>query len=71
MDKNRLMWADVVKGLLMILVILGHSIQCVLGEGCFDDHVWNMIYSFHMPAFMAVSGYFMYKPHTQAGGAIW
>jgi len=49
----------------MVLVIIGHAIQCVLGDGCFDNHIWNMIYSFHMPAFMAVSGWFAYRQSTK------
>lgn len=51
--KQRLIWADSLKGWLMILVILGHAIQTIMLEDCNNDHVWNIIYSFHMPAFMA------------------
>ena len=64
MKKKRIVWADSLKGLLMVLVILGHAIQTVLAEGCFNDHVFNLIYSFHMPAFMAVSVYFAYKSNN-------
>lgn len=60
MEKQRLVWADVLKGILIILVVLGHAIQNTLGDKCFDDHLWNIIYSFHMPAFIAVSGFFAY-----------
>lgn len=68
MDKvSRLLWADSLKGLLMILVILGHAIQGYMPEACFHNHVWNLIYSFHMPAFMAVSGYFAYRVHRVWG----
>lgn len=58
MKKERLVWADALKGWLIILVIIGHSIQTVLGADCNNSHAWNLIYSFHMPAFMAISGYF-------------
>lgn len=61
MAKERLVWADSLKGWLMILVIIGHAIQSLLSDGCNDNHVWNLIYSFHMPAFMAVSGWLAYK----------
>ena len=37
----------------MILVVFGHAMQAVMPDGCFHNHLWNMIYSFHMPAFMA------------------
>ena len=58
MMKQKLVWADSLKGLLMILVVMGHSIQYTLsGDECESNHIWNYIYSFHMPAFMAVSGY--------------
>lgn len=72
MSKQRLIWADSLKGWLMILVILGHAIQIVMGKGCGESHLWNFIYSFHMPAFMAVSGWLAYKgaatANTNGGG---
>ncbi len=55
-----MIWADSLKGWLMILVIIGHAIQTVVGGECNENHLWNIIYSFHMPAFMAVSGWFAY-----------
>lgn len=58
---KRLLWADSLKGLLIVLVVLGHAIQETLKAGCFENHVWNYIYSFHMPAFMAVSGFLNYR----------
>lgn len=61
MTKQRLIWADSLKGWLMLLVILGHAIQCTLGVDCEGNHLWNIIYSFHMPAFMAVSGWLAYR----------
>lgn len=61
MEKNRIIWADSLKGLLIILVVLGHAIQIVFAKECFNDHMFNLIYSFHMPAFMAISGYFAFR----------
>lgn len=58
---TRYLWADTLKGLLIILVILGHSIQSVICDDCHSSHFWNLIYSFHMPAFMAVSGWLAYR----------
>lgn len=63
---KRILWADRLKGLLIVLVVLGHAIQQVLGSGCFSNHLWNIIYSFHMPTFMAVSGYLNY--HVPVNG---
>ena len=70
MEKERLIWADSLKGLLIILVILGHAIQSTLGNECFNNHLWNLIYSFHMPAFMAVSGWFAFRPIPNRGGYV-
>lgn len=54
---SRMIWVDRLKGCLIILVVLGHAIQVAYGRACEDNHLWSMIYSFHMPAFVAVSGY--------------
>ena len=43
-DKKRLIWIDSLKGWLMILVVLGHAIQSSLGDACFQNHLWNIIY---------------------------
>lgn len=69
---NRLLWADALKGWLITFVVLGHAILDVYGDVCFDGKIrlFNIIYSFHMPAFMAVSGYFMRKPISNGGGII-
>ena len=65
MKSTRLRWADSLKGILIVLVILGHSIQSTLLDNCASDHLWNIIYSFHMPAFMAISGFLAYRPNTR------
>lgn len=44
---------DIVKGMLIILVVIGHVIPGTLRESLAR---W-LIYSFHMPLFMGVSGY--------------
>lgn len=70
-DQNeRLIWADSLKGLLIIFVIIGHAIQVVLNDAYFNNHVFNIIYSFHMPAFMAVSGWFAYKSDKNMGRGV-
>ena len=65
MVKARLIWVDSLKGWLMLLVILGHAIQSALSKDCYDNHLWNLIYSFHMPAFMAVSGWLAYRANSK------
>lgn len=60
-SKNRICGIDVLKGGLIILVVIGHAIQYSLPEGaCYNCLLWNLIYSFHMPAFMAISGFLCY-----------
>lgn len=66
-NTNRLVWADSLKGWLIVLVVLGHAIQNVLGAHCESSRLWNMIYSFHMPAFMAVSGYLGFNSINRKG----
>lgn len=54
MEIQRLVWADSLRGILIMLVVLGHAIDFSVGS---NGHLWNYISSFHVPAFMAVSGY--------------
>ena len=65
---KRLVWADSLKGVLIVLVVLGHAIQNTIGSQCQTNHLWNIIYSFHMPAFMAISGYLAYRTNSIIGG---
>lgn len=48
---------DNLKGILIIMVVLGHLTELLLksGEG---GIVYRLIYAFHMPAFIFISGYF-------------
>ncbi|AAB91652.1 nodulation protein NolL; involved in acetylation of Nodulation factor (plasmid) [Sinorhizobium fredii NGR234] len=57
---NRDITFDFVKGILIILVVLGHLLQLVIYRN--TDNFWlspyfKAIYMFHMPLFMAISGY--------------
>lgn len=50
---------DFVKGLLIIFVVLGHSIQLLTDTGGWSDNfLFQIIYTFHMPLFIFISGYF-------------
>ena len=57
---------DILKGILVLLVVWGHAIQFGFGFEyvekyyCFDDNIYKLIYSFHMPLFMAISGYLFF-----------
>lgn len=69
MARERLIWLDTLKGCLILVVIFGHAIQYSLSKGsCESNYLWNLIYSFHMPAFMAASGFVNYRPDIIGGG---
>lgn len=57
---------DIIKGAAILLVLAGHAIQFGSGMHCyiysdfFLDPVYRVIYSFHMPLFMLISGYLFY-----------
>lgn len=61
LNRNELL--DIIKGIAIILVVFGHCIQYGSGSEYlqrlvfFDNTVFKVIYSFHMPLFMLVSGY--------------
>ena len=45
--KNRISWCDIYKGIVIILVVVGHA------TGKFNQY----IYQFHMAAFFLILGY--------------
>lgn len=57
---NRILWIDILKFTAIILVIWGHIIQYGY-EDYLDNSVHQIIYSFHMPLFMMLSGFFGYS----------
>lgn len=56
-------YIDFVKSVAIILVVIGHCIQCGSGslyfeeQLYFDNILFRVIYSFHMPLFMLLSGF--------------
>mgnify|MGYP000174688508 FL=1 len=60
MSEKRLVYLDALKGILIMLVILGHVIQSSISD--YQHNVlFRLIYSFHMPLFFLISGYLTYK----------
>lgn len=58
MKNNRIQYIDFVKGIAILLVILGH----VMNHGkdnSINQLIYSSIYSFHMPLFFIISGYFL------------
>lgn len=70
--KERELLPDILRGFAIILVILGHCIQ--EGSGIefkqnamyFSNEWYQFIYSFHMPLFMMISGYFAWDSMERA-----
>lgn len=52
-----LFW-DTLKFVLILLVVLGHTIESYVADGSFLRALYNFIYMFHMPLFIFVSGRF-------------
>jgi fucose 4-O-acetylase-like acetyltransferase len=51
---------DLCKGVLIVLVVFGHALQFVVydrSELIFSDPIFKAVYMFHMPMFMAISGF--------------
>lgn len=48
---------DNLKGILMVLVVFGHFLELIMDQG-WTKYVYELIYSFHMPFFVFISGYF-------------
>lgn len=58
MANGRLLYIDNLKAFAITLVVLGHIVQFSYCPDTFDEnHLFRYIYSFHMPLFMALSGF--------------
>jgi fucose 4-O-acetylase-like acetyltransferase len=57
--RQRLTYIDHLKGISILLVVVGHFIQYNTSDSK-DSGLFNFIYSFHMPLFMFISGYIGY-----------
>ncbi|MDR1420720.1 MAG: acyltransferase family protein [Treponema sp.] len=62
-------YLDNVKGVLIFLVVLGHTIEKYRYGSPFIYYLWIFIYIFHMPLFVFVTGYFRKDAGKAAGGA--
>lgn len=69
--KTRDSYVDIIKGLAISLVLLGHAIQCGSGSAFYqgalfyEEPIVRVIYSVHMPLFMLVSGYLFFWSHSR------
>ncbi|KAA1042621.1 acyltransferase family protein [Macrococcus equipercicus] len=58
MAKTRDHYFDNARFLLIVLVVFGHLLRSFVTENHFLQALYMFIYSFHMPAFVLISGYF-------------
>lgn len=56
---KRIYYWDNIKGFLIITVVVGHLIELYMNNFSIANNIWAVIYAFHMPAFIFISGYFM------------
>jgi len=62
MEKERDYLFDNIKGLLILLVVFGHMIESFAFKKSTSINVmYYAIYTFHMPIFIFISGYFSKK----------
>lgn len=59
MKPHRIAYLDLVKLFTIYLVILGHVIGMMVNGYAVGEKLYSFIYSFHMPLFMLLSGYFV------------
>ena len=64
MNQSRLIHYDLLKLLAIFLVIWGHCIQYFLSTYECNDSIYLIIYSFHMPLFMMISGFFSWSSYN-------
>ena len=62
---------DSIKGLLIILVIMGHCITTMNNINVVNHAVMGLIYIFHMPLFILISGYLTKNPQQQKASNMW
>lgn len=57
---NRILSFDLLKGISMYLVIFTHCLQYIAAQ-TFENTLFQVVYVFHMPLFIIVSGYLFRK----------
>lgn len=71
MQKQREYLYDNVRVVLIFLVIVGHCME-LFGGSVWSGRIYRIIYSFHMPAFIFLTGYFAkFHPRKIVLGQIW
>lgn len=56
--KKRDLLFDNIRGILIFLVVLGHSLEYFRLDNIVGEYIYVFIYQFHMPVFVFISGFF-------------
>ena len=73
-DRQRIEYIDALKGFAILCVVLGHIADGYIGVGAYYEvsellyNIRNLVYAFHMPLFMMLSGYIYYTAYFSNGG---
>lgn len=67
--KQRSAYWDNIKGILMILTVFAHILLDIKGSGA-TRHLTNYIYTFHMPVFVFISGYFGKSENSRSSRSV-
>lgn len=59
-DYNRVLYFDAIKLFAIVIVLYGHCVQHLISNGE-TTPIYIFIYSFHMPLFMIISGFFSHS----------
>ena len=73
MEKKREVWIDGIKGFAIFCVVFGHALLNLVNSGTEDFSVnlaCNIVYAFHMPLFMIISGYLYRKAYFTDQGEL-
>lgn len=66
LQTDRIEWLDLLKAYAIILVVMGHIVQYIARPLDFDSSiVFSVIYSFHMPLFMFISGFLTFSENAK------
>ena len=63
MAKERVQYFDILKGIAIFLVVMGHVLTMCIRD-IDNDFLFKLIERVHMPVFFFISGYFSYKEST-------
>lgn len=65
MEQKRSEYLDSIRGIAIVLVVVGHAVQVSLPSTFDDNVIFKLIYSFHMPLFMFISGMVTFKEERE------